>query len=207
MIFRAESARNGQIRSYATAGDPLSTVNNHGAPPQLGTAWMAPAEDSQGKPVSIANPKNILALHSDYFVDGVQSQHVKPGVIENPLVNPLATVVSGLTGVGIPFAVATPAGRGAMLNTIGAAASALGDVKSDMRQPSANLAGSLVQRSADFTGATVQIVGNAIGTDIRNSGDALGFNQETAAKVAQRIEHTGDAVRDRLESRDSSKAP
>lgn len=206
---RAEIASNGQIRSHATAGDPLTTLDNHGAPPQMGVAWQVPAEGPGGNRF---NPANVLALHSGhgeqkFFVDNLNSPHVKPGMTENPYVNPVVTALAGSTVAGIPFALSTPAARGAALNLTGAAISATQDFVADRHKPDASVVGSALNRAGDFVGAAAQIVGNAIGTDIRNAAEKLGVSPDTAARIAHVPEHSGDAIRARLEADDSSKAP
>ncbi|WP_374568103.1 hypothetical protein [Ideonella sp.] len=220
---RANFQTNGQIRSYSVDGDPLTTVDEAGAPAQLGAQWHSAWKDPQA---DIRNPKNIPWIHGQpgdgqSYVEVMRNGDMKPGVVKNPYAD---------TGVDGLFSPMGPAGelvpvRGAVLDQLGNAGTTArdslgdliqigGDTASDIRadarrgDPLAFLrvggelqdggldaTGALLDNAHDFAGRTVTVVTDHTGEGIRDMGQALHLPQGVTNAGARSVEYAGDATR------------
>lgn len=157
---RAAYAQNGLIRSYAVAGDPLTTVDERGGAPQIGASWTLPITQ-QGLSSQDGSAAGLLALHggsgaNQQYVDGFNggAAAIKPGIVQNgavegyvqmlgaggsvlaqggALLGPLGLPLEAVGGLATTFALLPPAERNAALNiTLGNAATAARGYRNDL---------------------------------------------------------------------------
>lgn len=220
---RANFETNGQIRSYSVDGDPLTTVDEKGAPSQLGAQWHSAWKDPRA---DIGNPKNIPWIHGQpgdgqSYVEVMRDGDMKPGIVENPWAT---------RGTNLLFAPLGPAGRWVPVreaaldelgnvgttarNSLGDLIRIGGDTASDMRadmkrddpldflragselQDGAfDATGALADNATDFAGRSVTVITDHTGEGIRDAGQALHLPQGVTSLGARSVEYAGNATR------------
>jgi hypothetical protein len=221
--LRQQTLTNGQIRNYSVDSDLLTTLDDNGAPRQLGTPWHSTWKDPRGKGLY---PTDLLPIHGGGDEKRSYVEALAPGVVlrpgtatDNPYMAGTLDLVFTPLGpaqplrpleVGVIGNVAN-ADRGVLKDLLqigGGTAHELGDIA---RRPDAldpvraqgalekaglDAAGSVAGRTNEFGGRMVTTVTDNLGSAIRGAGRDLGLPSNVADAGGRTVENAGNVTRE-----------
>jgi hypothetical protein len=214
---RERYQNNGQLRSYAVEGEPLTAAVDLGAPAQLGTPWNLPTD---------ASPLDVIGLHNGY-VEALEQSTPTPGIDGNDVLEVAGQTTFGMGPAGDLAREVAPTVVNTALGELGNITETGQNLETDAQQVFARTfddlggafsrpepipraigaladgaldgGGSLVQRGSELAGKTVTAVTDGVGTEVRDIGDDLGLDPGFVDGVASGVEDAGSGLRDGLE--------
>jgi hypothetical protein len=217
--LRAQLQTNGQLRSYSVDGDPMTTVDENGAPEQLGARWHVPWDNPDGK---LSNPMSLADTHGGSgngapYVEALEHGTPEPGIVQNPWgdgaldsvfdsASPAFAVVQARSAVIGEVGNVGTLGRGVLGDFVQIGGRDGHEIANIAQHPDAmallrgdgaidkgvlQSGGAVADRLDEFGGRTVTTVTDNLGSGIRSL-DLGGVGNG----AARGVEYTGDVVRD-----------